>query len=151
MTREEAERERDDAVADVREDGAPVLIRYQPAAVPPGGRERVPAAAVDVQTHAALTGFGQREVDGQTILAGDTKLILASKALGALANVVGDLPSGITPGPLGLTIYVPRAPATEVDYPTPGAEGVAAYQVVRLHETKHAGAYPVAHWLHVRG
>lgn len=147
MDQAEIQEERADAVADIREDGAPVVLRYDGSSV--SGRERTTVAPVDVQCHAVLLDFRTELVDGESIRHGDLRILVADAALGELADEIGQLAPGTTPSARGITVHVGTS-TSEDDYPTPGASGVKAYRVLRRLNTKNAGDQPVVHYLQAR-
>jgi hypothetical protein len=146
----EKEFDRDCAVDDIRDCGVPVLVRHQPGAIGPGAMERTLGTPVDVQTHAEFQDFSLKEIS-PSIRAGDTKAIVADKALGALAEVVGDVPAaGGEPGSTNVSIFSKRSPVAVNDYPTPGDQDVQEWHVVGLLATKPGASHRAAHWLQAR-
>lgn len=153
-TRAEVDLERSDALGDLQEEGAPVLLRYVASTIPEGGVERTPVAPVDVQTYALVKAVGSREIDGDLVLLGDKSVLIEHASLGALAQVVAEIPTGQQPGFTGLSVFFEeRDPvAGEKTFPVPGGAGVREYRVIgRLPSPPPLGGWHIVHRLQVRG
>lgn len=161
----EADREAQDAVKDIYDDGEPVVVRYDGSYVPEGGTAPTNVAVVDVQTHAVFRDFNEQERAAGGVRETDLKILVAHGrqdaaatrykgqsllGLGSLQSAMQGLATGRTPKASGFRIYQAEEGLGRTDYPTPGGAGVRAWDVVRrISEVRDAGVI-IVHELHGR-
>lgn len=144
--RAEALREVRDAVADVKEDGARIVLRWARGVVSPSSREPSTVTPITHETYGIFDGFKAEEFGGN-VQQGDSRLWVAAGDLGALSASVNSLGPG---GQLGAGFEVLVAADPEAWAET-GDATAARYRVVALLQTVHVGGYAVLHELHIRG
>jgi hypothetical protein len=142
----EAADERADALADIQEDGAPVLVRFDRNWNVGSGRERPAEDFVDVQTYALFDTAKAGDVDGKTILTGDAIIWLADAGLDSLEGLA-DLPLGGEPARSGYELLENDPTA----FPTPGDPDNRRYELLQVLDTVRVGGWSVLHKIHARG
>jgi len=146
-TRAEAERTRREAAADLRRDGARVLIAYE-------GEGRVDpitqvATAVPdrfVKTFALLTGYALNLVDGESIQLGDLRVMVADSELKPLGDALGEGDSTE-----GWSIYLAPDPSRWATVVDPLPAGTRRLRIVAVEQVVYEGGWAVLRFLRARG
>lgn len=146
VTRAEAERERTEAMNDIREEGAPVVVRFDRSyGVNPPGRERPAEDWVEVRTW-ALFESGTYLDEGGGAMVSDAVVYLADKGLRQLEGLAS-LPMGGAPAGSGYRMLV----GPPLTFPVAGADGVRELQLLQVLDTTKVGGWDVLHKVRARG
>lgn len=146
ITLSEAEAERSDALSEMEENGAPILVRYDKKWNEGTGRLPPEPDYVDVETWGVFVGLSSQNLDGNVVIARDVEMLVADKGLESLEGLPGAA-SGNSPLTTGYEIYE----GDPESHPSSSDPGVRRYEVVRLLKTTKLGGWPVLHRLHLRG
>jgi hypothetical protein len=143
-SRAEAQAERSDAAADIREDGAPVLLRFDKNWAVTSSRTKPAPDWIDVQTWILFAKASVHAASG--VLVGDLDIYMADDGLETLEGLA-DLPLGGKPVRTGYVVLV-GSPET---HPAPTDVGVRTLHLLRIVDTTKVGGWNVLHRIHARG